>query len=305
MQKLILALTCFLFFLNTATAQIGYSGMTKIGKTKYLVVLDTKSFQDEERVALVTINEDGISVDKLKIKDWKHKQGKASDLESVCDVPCTKDEYLLVESGYWNGKFGRIFHVKLKDEKLKVLEVYKLPGISPGGKDNPNGDNFEGVACVKNGKNLYVIIGERGGTTRFPNGLLRIGILNKKKDKIDWQTYADYTVEAILPKSVDKPLAMRTITDLYLEDDGRLFAAAAVDDSDIGPFKSVVYELGRVSFSKGKLKIKQSKNKHVYTLDGFKVEALSKSPDFMLNSTLCIGTEDEVFGGQWRALYSN
>ena len=300
-----MVLVCFAFTKLQAQS-IGYSGMEKISNSKYLVVIDKKNFHDGDRLAIVSVDkEDGCKIRKIDIKDWKHKHGRGNDLESVCAVPETKDEYLLVEAGYWEGEFGRIFHVRLKDEKLKVLKVYHIPSISPGGKKNPTGDNFEGVACLKYNNDLYVVLGERGGTTRFPNGLLRIGILKEGAKKIDWNTYAEDTFEVKLPKSVKTTKMMRTVTDLHLDKDGKLFASAAVDDSDVGPFKSVVYEVGTLEFNKGKLNlVKAPKGKPVYVVDGFKIEAIAASPKFMKSSKLCFGTEDETLSGQWRPLFT-
>lgn len=305
-MRILIAFTLLLIVTKGLNAQsIGYSGMEKIGSSKYLVVMDTKNFQDGNRLAVVTIDEKkGTKVKTIKVKDWKHKLGRGNDLESVCAIPKTKNEYLLVESGYWEGEFGRIFHVKFKDDKCKVINVYKVPSISPGGKNNPTGDNFEAVICMKQGDDLYVILGERGGTTRFPNGLLRIGILKEGKKKIDWKTHADNTIEIKLPKAAKTSKMMRTVTDLYLNENAILFASAAVDDSDIGPFKSYVYEVGQLWFKNEKLQLKKTRKAKLFTVDGFKIEALAASPDFMENSELSFGTEDEAYPGQWRALYS-
>ena len=127
-------------------------------------------------------------------------------------------------------------------------------------------------------------MGERGGTSRYNNGLIRIGILRDKAKEVDWERCSDRTFQAKIPGRISKPAQMRTISDLHLSDDGRLFASAAIDGSDHGPFQSLVYEVGMVSFKKGKLVITRSKNKEVYKIDGFKVEALSVSPEFMNNT---------------------
>lgn len=306
MKQVILIVLLVLGVSGLKAQNIGFSSMEKIDDSEFLVVFDKKNFQDGNRLAVLTVSEEnGYSIKELKVKDWKHKEGRANDLEAVSAIPGTKNEYLLVEAGYWEGEFGRIFHVELNKEKIKIKKVYKIPSISPGGKSNPEGDNFEGVACIKHDGDLYVILGERGGTTRFPNGLLRIGILKEGAKQIDWETFAEDTFEVKLPKAVKTTKMMRTVTDLYLDKGGKLFASAAVDDSDIGPFKSVVYEVGTLEFKKGKLNIaKARKGKQVYTVDGFKIEAIAASPKFMKSSKLCFGTEDETYPGQWRPIYA-
>lgn len=305
MRTLFLVLFCILAFVSAQAQPVGFSGMEKIDDSKFLVVFDKKNFQDGNRLAILSINQEkSYELDEIEVKDWKHVEGRGNDLESVCMVPGSENEYLLAESGCWEGDFGRIFYVELIDKTIKVKKVYQLPAISSSGKNNPEGDNFEGIACVKSKNDLYILLGERGGTVRFPNGLIRVGILKEEANEIDWQTYADKTFEAKLPKSVGTFSMMRTITDLHLDIDGRIFASAAIDASDIGPYKSFVYQLGTVVFKKGKLEIEKSKtNKMYYTVDGFKIEALSASPKFINNSKLCIGTEDENFPGQWRALF--
>lgn len=306
-MKIILIITLLVVGVNGLNAQpLGFSGMEKIGDSNYLVVIDKKNYQDGARLAILKVDEsNGYSIEKLKVKNWKHDQGRSNDLESVCSVPGAKDEFLLVESGYWEGDYGRIFHIRLEDEKVKVKNVYQVPSISPAGKKNPEGDNFEGVACVKKKNTIYILLGERGGTTLNPNGLLRIGILKKGKEKVDWKTYGDEAIVVKAPKSKKDKRVIRSITDLHMSKEGVLYASAAVDSGDMGPFSSIVYKVGQVYFENHKVKLALSKNrKPLYVVDGFKIEALSSAPLDMPDCKFSIGTEDESYPGQWRPLFS-
>lgn len=305
-KQILLVITFLIFQKGSLYAQpIGFSGMEKIGDSKFLVVYDKKNFQDGDRLAILKVNEkDGFSLKKIEIKNWKHKDGRANDLESVCSVPGKKNEFLLVESGYWEGDFGRIFHAKLEDDKLKIKNTYSLPSISPGGKNNPEGDNFEGVVCLKHKDDLFILLGERGGTIRNPNGLLRIGILNKAQDKIDWKTYQENPIVVKAPKQKKDDRAIRSITDLHINKDGVIYASAAIDAGDMGPFSSFVYEVGQLYFINDKIRMAKSRiKKPLWFVDGFKIEALSSAPAGIANCKMSIGTEDENYPGQWRPVY--
>ena len=74
------------------------------------------------------------------------------------------------------------------------------------------------------------------------------------------------------------------------------------DTGEMGPFFSVIYKIGEVDTSN------KERPFNIYTdfskwasVSGFKIEALS-GPSKNINCTHSFGTEDEVFGGIWRAI---
>ncbi len=301
-----LILGILLFFAASSNAQnIGFSGMEKLNKSSFLFVIDKKSHEEGNRLGIIRIDDNmGYTTCEIKVNNWMHEDGPARDLESVCALPNKKNEFLLVESSYWNGKFGRIFHVKVNKNKVDVLNTYQIPKIESGNKSKTDGYNFEGVACVANNDDLFIILGERGGSEKFIDGLLRIGWLKNGKNVIDWDTYDEHLINVKAPNIQYKNRITRSITDLYLDKEGVLFASAAVDIGDTGPFSSMVYEIGTILFNNNRLHIAVSQNKTpLYIVDGFKIEALSSCPEIIKNGKFSFGTEDENYLGVWRPLF--
>jgi hypothetical protein len=81
---------------------------------------------------------------------------------------------MLAESGYWEKKFGHIFHVRLHKKTLSVKRTLQLPLFADNNETQRDGDNFEGIACrtATDGR-IAIVLGERGGTARYPSGVLR------------------------------------------------------------------------------------------------------------------------------------
>jgi hypothetical protein len=152
--------------------QRGYSGMTLIAPDMYVVVHDTKNQEDGPHLGLLRLKKDqGVIYNEIVIQDWQHPDGRANDLESVCALPNHVGEFLAVESGYWEGRYGRIFHLRLQGEEAQVLGTISLPSFADNGKGK-NGDNFEGVVCIPRGEGKWlVVLGERGGSEQYPTGV--------------------------------------------------------------------------------------------------------------------------------------
>lgn len=306
-QLLLLISLCWLSCSSALGVELGFSGMTQVNEHAYLVVLDKKVFHKGERIGVLNISKKGKQkFTPIAVDDWRDPDGQASDLESVCKLPQTEDEYLLAESGYWNGKFGRIFHVQLQQQQAKVLHVYHLPKYVSN-SEQVDGDNFEGLACIANGQQTYLVLGERGGSELYRAGLLRFGLLNADKTQVDWQSYADKALPVTAPGQWHNALGKRSISDLYLDPQGTLWAVATEDAGDQGPFRSVIYAAAQLVPTTSEqtlpLQVVQTP-KEEWVVDGFKVEALAAPTSRISNSVISIGTEDEDFGGVWRALFA-
>ncbi|MCH1924331.1 hypothetical protein L9G74_07275 [Shewanella sp. C32] len=287
--------------------ELGFSGMTQINEHAYLVVLDKKVFHQGERVGILNIGKHGKQKFKpVTIADWHDDDGQASDLESVCKLPQTDDEYLLAESGYWHGKFGRIFHIQLKQQQAKVLHVYHLPNYVSN-SEQVDGDNFEGLECVAHGQQTYLVLGERGGSELYRSGLLRFGLLNADKTQVDWQSYADNALPVSAPGQWHNVDGKRSIADLYLDPHGTLWAVATEDAGDQGPFRSVIYAAAKLVAPTAEQPLPlqlTTPTQAQWVVDGFKVEALAAPTQRINNSVMSFGTEDEDFGGVWRVLFA-
>lgn len=279
----------------------GISGMAEAPDGAYLVVHDAKAHKKKQpRVGLLEADADKerLRYRKLDLVDEKKREVFSNDLESVCRLPGQPDEFLLAESGYWKKKFGRIFHVRLHDKKLRVKRTLPLPLLADNNETQRDGDNFEGIACgaAADGK-VAIILGERGGTKRYPTGILRWGFYDPESG--DFQPAKEKSISVTAPSVWNSP-SKRHITDLYLDKTGIFWGSAAVDDDvDFGPFRSFVYQIGCFTGSRD-APLTLLENTPVWIADGYKIEALSAGD--IEKYRLSIGTEDEDLGGSWRRL---
>ncbi|WP_417760514.1 esterase-like activity of phytase family protein [Shewanella sp.] len=306
-QLLLLMSLCWLGCSSALAVELGFSGMTQVNDHAYLVVLDKKVFHKGERVGVLNITKKGKQkFTPVSIDDWRDDDGQASDLESVCKLPQADDEYLLAESGYWNGKFGRIFHIQLQQQQAKVLHVYHLPKYVSN-SEPVDGDNFEGLACIANGQQTFVVLGERGGSALYPSGLLRFGVMDAQSADIDWQTYADKALTVSAPGQWHNAKGKRSISDLYLDPQGTLWTVATEDAGDQGPFRSLIYAAAQLveptNAQPLPLKITHQPQAQ-WQIDGFKVESLAAPTTRISHSVMSFGTEDEDYGGVWRVLFA-
>ncbi|QVK22825.1 hypothetical protein KHX94_16730 [Shewanella dokdonensis] len=306
MNKMLFAAALLLAGINCADAvELGFSGMTQMDANTYLVVQDKKVYEPGSRLGVLQVKADGaLDYVPLTVSDWKDQDGQSSDLESVCRLPGSANEYLLAESGYWDGKFGRIFQVTLTADTAVVQQVYHVPKIVAGGK-GIHGDNFEGMVCIAQGDAVLVVLGERGGSKRYKQGYLRLGVLDKTAKTLSWQQYAAQPLEIKAPGRWLHADKKRTISDLYLDKQGVIWAVATEDGGDQGPFRSVIYQAATVSGQAEQLKVTAVSHPKVqWQVDGFKVESLAAPAANVAGSYLSIGTEDENYGGIWRPLFA-
>lgn len=302
---------CALFKSETATQPafgpppgIGYSGMAQIGPDDYLVVHDTKAGRNDPRLGIIRIKPDEpLQYAPLIVDNWVHPQGPANDLESTCALPGRPGELLIAESGYQKNLYGRIFHLDIRGTTLRILSVLPLPRLSDSDKDWER-DNYEGLACAaRNDGRILLILGEQGGSSRYPNGVLRWGVFDPTHGTMDWPTAGKAGRMLIAPGPWSNPQSKRDISDLYLDGQGNLWAAASEDAGDDGPFRSVIYRAATVQADAAN-PIQLSKTQRPsWVLDGLKVEALAGPPDSVSSAFLSFGSEDERLGGVWRPLY--
>ncbi|HEX2252659.1 MAG TPA: hypothetical protein VHQ65_05280 [Thermoanaerobaculia bacterium] len=270
-----------------AAAPAGYSGMARVGPSEYVVVFDRKADDPGPRLALLAVGTEGrLSQRPVTVDGWP--DDPPSDLESVCLLPGGAGELLAAESGYWEGRFGRIFHLALDlagaAPRAEVLGSYPLPVVPEAAEQA----DYEGIACAEaEGGGVFVILGEREGALRW--GTLRLG---ERRFEVSSQ---------ILEVAAPRP-GYRPISDLHLSADGTLWAAATEDPGDAGPFRSLVYVLARLDLSAAPPVRLATPVRALWRLDGFKVEALSGPAAAVPGSRLAVGTEDEGYGGAWRPL---
>ena len=282
---------------------MGYSGLALIEPNRYLVVHDAKVYEDKPRLGILAIQASGPVYTPLRIVEWMDPDGPANDLESACALSDRPGEFLVAESGYWEKKYGRVFHVRLSGETGQVVRAYKLPLLADS---NPKktGDNFEGLACVRHADGRYLLLlGERGGSELYPSGRLRWGSLDLRSSSLEWAERGTASIEVTAPGPWPAGTKKRDIADLYLDNEGTLWASATADQGDNGPFRSVIFRIGTVS--PGAVPPVKLTGPVVadWILDGMKVEALAAPATAAPGSVLSVGTDDENFGGVWRPLF--
>ena len=282
----------------------GSSGMAQIDPTTYIAVYDLKSFEEGVRVGIISTYPDSIVVEAVYIDDWNDEGGKSSDLESISKIPGRTNEFLMAESGNWQGKGGRIFHFKLdrKTNSAEILGVTQFPMLAEN-NFNVTGDQYEGMACLaKSDNEITLLLAERGGSDIFTSGILKWANYNLLDHTISFTTDGKKGIKIDAPGEWPDPATNRDITDLRIDKQNRVWAAASQDLGDAGPFYSTIYELGTLSGDPERPVSVHQKLEAWREIPGFKIEALSGASLSAPSSLISFGTEDEFYGGVWRAI---
>ncbi len=281
----------------------GSSGMEQITDTSYLVVYDLKMHNNGIRLGLITVAEDALNVYPIEIKSWG-KEGNPNDLESICAVPGKENEYLVAEAGNWQGELGRIFHLSIDLQKrtAKVLGTMKYPFLARN-DFGLEGDQYEAMHCLPHSKNERIILlGERGGSGFSPTGILRWGIWDMKKESLTIEGAGLQGIPVSAPGHWTNAETKRSITDMYVDAKGTIWASASEDQGDAGPFYSVIYPLGKINDGNSEPPVVvydfMSVGREIH---GLKIEALS-GPISHIECTHTFGTEDEIYGGVFRPI---
>ena len=274
----------------------GISGISRMSSNKYLIVHDAKVYEpDKPRLGLLNIKSTSGRIEYKRLDFPAAASTPSNDLEGVCRVPNTSNEFLLAESGYWGKKYGRIFHIRVIEQRVVLVREFQLPLLRDNNQDQRDGDQFEGIACIAlDSADVLILLGERGGTTVYPTGILRWGTYNLGTGRVAWS-------KQLLPVTAPNPWGvsgLRSITGLSIDSKGWLWGSAAVDPGNNGPFRSVVYLIGHVDGNQN-IPVRLYNLDTYWIVDGFKVEGVVAGEDGL---PLSIGTEDENFGGVWRPL---
>lgn len=293
---------------ETPSNLMAISGMDKINDSTYLTVYDLKSHEEGNRIGVIEVSpEGGINVFPVAVSDWLHDDGKGSDLESVCSLPNRDNEFLIAESGKWDGKFGRMFHLKLigdsKSYEAQIVGVFDLPEFDAKGPGDGAGDEIEGLACQsKNTGKVWVYFGERGGSEAYQNGVIRWAEADLNDHTLTWTETGQVGIQVNAPGPWVDISSNRDISGLHIDENNTLWATASEELGENGPFNSIVYKVGKVQ-SNFEDPIRMSDQMDVrYTLNGYKAEAISGGTGLIQGSVFTVGTEDELLGGSWRVL---
>lgn len=257
------------------------SGLGCLPDGSLLAVLDTKNNAPAEasRVIRVRVSEGDSSWEPVAI-EWPAPDGASNDLEGVAAVPGT-DSFLLVESSYYQGRFGRIFQVSADGD---VLRNGRLP---------VDVDNVEGAAVAEIGGRPVLLFGERG------SGTIRWADLGLAGTELAFESTGSVRFQTAEPQGANH----REIAALEVDPEGRLFTASTVDPGDRGPFRSVIWEIGRVEENGGTVAVTLlPEPRRIADVPDAKVEALAFCQGADGRRRLFLGTDDEDFGGSIRPL---
>ena len=233
----------------------------------------------------------------LQVRDWDKVGGKSNDLEALCALKGRPDEFLAIESSYRDADYGRVLQVRIRGDQAELVRAMPLPKVRSNGKD---GMGYEGLACRRIGPDRYLLaLGERGGSQVRPRGTLRFGEFDAASGGLNWQ---EDEVPLLAPGQWLNIPPHRDLADLYVDDKGGLWAVAASDPDEYGPFRSLVWSPGRMGDSLATPYFPAPDHEPRWIIDGFKVEAISAPDPRVPGSVLSIGSEDEKLGGVWRAL---
>ena len=285
------------------SGELGYSDVSYFEEETYVVVFDTKGFEDEARIGLLTLEDAAVpSLLGLTGIDWKDPRSKASDLEAICAVPGRGGEFLVLESGSWEDRPGRIFRLEVIRSSARVLGADDMPTLAPNDPDQ-TGDQYEGMACAPRDEGkILVVLGERGGSAAYPRGVLRWGVFDLGTNEFQRLPGGEEGEVVSAPGVWPASGGRRDITGLYLDEGNTLWASAAVDGGDLGPFHSAVYAVALVD---------ATADTPVGVIPGpvveweileHKIEGLAAPPPSSRYGSILAAFEDEMMGGDGRIL---
>jgi hypothetical protein len=253
------------------------SGLACLPDGSFLAVVDTKNNDpaDAPRVIRVSLLGQETTWEPVPVV-WPAPDGTSNDLESVAAVPGT-DSFLITESGFRGGRYGRIFQITLDGE---ILRTGHLPADVA---------NIEGTAVAQTSGGLVFLFGERG------SGVIRSAGLDLSGPDVLLSLFADSVRFEVVdpPGEGDKH---RNVSTLEIDASGRVFAASAFDpDTPQGPFRSVVWEIGRMGD-----RLTLEGPRRIVDVPDAKVEALAFCRGADGREQLFLGSDDEAFGGSLR-----
>lgn len=272
------------------------------------------------RDAKVKKNKD-TGKDSERVESWEFLVAESGDYKH--------DAGSKLEAGY-------IYHLRLEETedlsktpaptkkiKGKILTAYRLPPHQQSADKAP-GDNFEGLACgwdKENKNKIFVLIGERGGRlfkkphARKQNtgkGYLMWTVLNP--DPKVWKIGKWAFVDDVVPPT--KPLprfspnvpptkkwkagkTKRSVASLFICG-SQVWASATQDDSDDGPFRSLLYQIADFVPARKPPFILSYPKSGIWVPD-HKVEGLEGYMNADEECSLVAVTDDENKGGTFLA----
>ena len=254
----------------------GISGMAPLNAAvgEYLVIQDNKKAKDDH-VGVLSYHGGGAA--KFVALPWPEGGTTPVDLESVAAVPM-----LATNSYFALASAGNVYHIQLvgSNRTVKLLKEFDLP-------DTAEGNNFESLFVQTMGDKVAILWATRGGGGVATT--IRWGVLNLQDLTISSVSSTSYTVP--WPKGGD----VRHMSDMIVTSSNTVYALAARDSGDDGPFVSAIYKAGELKASdKGVVFVKEAEPVKIRELDGHKAEGFVLIPG--VHPFFLLATDDENGG---------
>lgn len=269
------------------------SGLAWINDDLFMCVHDAKNGRGEKdwpRISLLELPLSGFDgvIRESVYMEFPGFGGLASDLESICRIPGGKD-FLLAESGQAGEDHRRIFHAVYEDGGLAITEYVAWPVPVT---------NVEATEVCRINDRLVFLYAERAEGSKTTQ--LRWADLSL--NPLGFGAFSEVTYVAMDPVGQ----GARPVVAMDIDSDGTIYIASAYDPGiDNGPFRSVIWQIGRVTTDeKGNPLVVLESGKRLATLDGLKVESIAIRELPGQNREIFFGTDDENYGGIIRLLPS-
>ena len=249
--------------------ELSISGIaTTTNEDTYLVVHDNK-MKGQLRAGLVNLSADSL----YSGLDWPVKD-LPIDLEALTNISGMQNQY--IATGSWG--FCYWLELDLITNRLNLIKEFRIPGSGPP-------LNLESLVLWFAGDSWYIAWAHRG-SVKEPS-ILFWGTIDLFAEVVTIQKEDSIFVNVPWP-ILDK----RNMSDMDLDSDGILWAAATSDPGDNGLYKSGKYKIGKFQKQNNKMKflIADSFPKQ-FIFQRNKVEALT-----IAGNKMVFATDDENLG---------
>ena len=265
------------------------SGLGFVGEGDLLAVHDAKGGNDRARVSRVYLpdTEAVPRTDTVPVEAGD-RRWPGTDLESIAPIPGTS-LVLMAESG-GGREVGepapQIFLAEYRRGRLFILDATDWPVPV---------ENVEGTAVASAAGNLVFLYAERAD--------------GRHSTRLRWATlslqplaFGPFRESEFAPRT-SKVANLRPVSAIDIDAEGVVYAASAVDPGNGGPFRSIVWRIGRLradDYGQPLLAL-EARPRRLAVVDGLKVEGLAVRR-IAGKTEIVIGTDDESYGGVIRPL---